>query len=195
VPTGQLRAAINLGNPILARKELESHEVVGVSIDLTTELARRLRADLNLVAFDAAIKSVEAVMADQADFGFFAIDPARSAEIEFTAPYLLIEGCYLVRDDSSIRSNEEVDRTGNRVAVGKGSAYDLFLSREIKYARLVRAPTSLAVVQAFTEQGLEVAAGVKHVRTKDKLNRAMQKRSSRLIWPMQAGRELIHQRY
>ncbi|HWG72308.1 MAG TPA: ABC transporter substrate-binding protein [Steroidobacteraceae bacterium] len=161
LPTGQLRAAINLGNPLLAKKDAESGEPVGVSIDLARELAHRLKAELNLVVFDAAIKSVEAVMLEQADFGFFAIDPDRSTAIEFTAPYMLIEGCYLVREDSSIRSNEEVDRAGNRVAVGKGSAYDLFLSREIRNARIVRAPTSPTVVQTFTDQGLEVAAGVK----------------------------------
>lgn len=161
LPTGQLRAAINLGNPILAKKDTESGEPVGVSIDLARALAHRLKAELHLVVFDAAIKSVEAVMLDKADFGFFAIDPGRGTAIEFTAPYLSIEGCYLVREDSSIRSNEEVDRADNRVAVGKGSAYDLFLSRELKNAQIVRAPTSPTVVQTFADQGLEVAAGVK----------------------------------
>src|SRR6202022_3002659 len=104
---------------------------------------------------DAALKSVEAVIADQADFGFFAIDPDRGAAITFTAPYVLIEGFYLVRDDSPIRSNEEADRACNRVAVGKGSAYDLFLSRQLKHARIVRAPTSPTVVQTFLDEGFE----------------------------------------
>jgi polar amino acid transport system substrate-binding protein len=85
----------------------------------------------------------------------------RGAGIAFTAPYVLIEGFYLVRRESSIRTNEQVDTEINRVAVGQGSAYDLYLTRELKHARIVRAATSPAVVQTFIEQGLEVAAGVR----------------------------------
>ncbi len=111
--------------------------------------------------FDTAGKSVQAVSEERADFGFFAIDPLRGEKIAFTAPYVLIEGFYLVRDDSPIKTNEEVDQSHNRVTVGKGSAYDLFLTRELKAAQIVRAPSSPAVVQTFLEQDLEVAAGVK----------------------------------
>jgi len=101
------------------------------------------------------------VSEDRADFGFFAIDPLRGETIAFSAPYVLIEGFYLVRDGSPIKTNQEVDRPHNRVAVGKGSAYDLFLTRELRAAQIVRAPTSPMVVQTFLEQELEVAAGVK----------------------------------
>ncbi|MDR5733433.1 ABC transporter substrate-binding protein [Caballeronia sp. LZ025] len=160
-PEGKLRASINLGNPILANKRAQTGEPFGVSIDLAREFARRLGVDMELVVFDTASKSVEAVANEQADIGFFAIDPLRGASIAFTAPYVLIEGCYLVRDESSIRRNEDVDREGVRVTVGKGSAYDLFLTRELKHAEIVRAPTSQAVVQTFIEQGLDVAAGVR----------------------------------
>lgn len=160
-PTGKLRASINLGNPILANRDATTGEPVGVSIDLARAFAQRLGVGIELVVFDAAGKSVEAVTQEQADIGFFAIDPLRGEGISFTAPYVLIEGCYLVPNDSPIRSNEEVDRAGQRVTVGKGSAYDLFLTREIKQAEIVRAPTSPTVVDVFVAQGLEVAAGVK----------------------------------
>ena len=92
---------------------------------------------------------------------FFAVDPARSEGIAFTAPYVLIEGSYLVPQNSPLRANEEVDQSGIRIAVGKGSAYDLFLSREIKHAELIRVSSSPAVVDEFVAQMLEVAAGVK----------------------------------
>ncbi|MDR5741252.1 MULTISPECIES: ABC transporter substrate-binding protein [unclassified Caballeronia] len=160
-PEGRLRASINLGNPILANRRADTGEPFGVSIDLAREFARRLNVDIELVAFDTAGKSVEAVANEQADIGFFAIDPLRGESIAFTAPYVLIEGCYLVRDESSIRANDQVDREGVRVTVGKGSAYDLFLTRELKHAQIVRAPTSQAVVQTFIDQGLDVAAGVR----------------------------------
>jgi polar amino acid transport system substrate-binding protein len=160
-PTGKVRASINLGNPILANKDPVSGEPGGVSVDLARAFAKRLGVELELVVFDTAGKSVQAVSDEQADFGFFAIDPLRGEKIAFTAPYVLIEGYYLVRDDSPIRSNDAVDQAHNRVVVGKGSAYDLFLTRELKHAQIVRAPSSPTVVQTFVKQQAEVAAGVK----------------------------------
>ena len=105
-PTGRLRASINLGNPILANKNLTTGQPVGVSVDLAHAFAQRLGVELELVVFETAGKSVEAVKNEQADIGFFAIDPLRGQEISFTAAYVLIEGCYLVREDSPIQSNE-----------------------------------------------------------------------------------------
>ena len=147
-PTGKLRASINLGNPILANAD-PAGKPCGVSVDLATEFAKVLGAELELVVFDAAGKSVDAVAAEQADIGFFAIDPVRGTDIAFTAPYVLIEGFYLVKADSPLQFNDEVDRAGNRVVVGKGSAYDLYLTRTLKNARIVRSPTSPKVVETF----------------------------------------------
>lgn len=160
-PTGRLRASINLGNPILANKDPATGQPAGVSVDLAGALAQRLGVALELLVFDTAGKSVDAVKNERADIGFFAVDPLRGQEISFTAPYVLIEGCYLVREASPLQRNEDVDRQGVRVTVGAGSAYDLYLSRELQHAHIVRAPSSPAVVDAFMEQGLEVAAGVK----------------------------------
>lgn len=161
VPTGKLRAAINFGNPILASKDPATGEARGVSVDLARELGRRLGVPVELVPFAAAGKVVEAVKEARVDVGFVAVDPVRGADMLQTAPYVVIEGAYLVRDVSPIKSNAEVDRTGNRIVVGNGSAYDLFLTREIKAATLVRAPTSPAVTDLFMARNLEVAAGVK----------------------------------
>ena len=160
-PTGKLHASINLGNPILANRDPITQLPVGVSIDLANAFAQRLGVDVEFLVFDTAAKSVEAVTLENADIGFFAIDPSRGESITFTAAYVLIEGSYMVRTDSSIQSNDEVDKTGHRVTVGKGSAYDLFLTRELKHAEIVRAPSSPTVVDVFVEQGLDVAAGVK----------------------------------
>ena len=168
-PTGKLRASINLGNPILANKNPQSGEPYGVSIDLANAFARKLGLEIELFVFDSAGKSVEAVTQEKADFGFFAIDPLRGEGILFTAPYVLIEGAYLVKESSPIQSNHEVDMPGNRLVVGKGSAYDLFLTREIKSAEIVRAPTSPLVVSSFLEGGYEVAAGVRQQLEADAL--------------------------
>jgi polar amino acid transport system substrate-binding protein len=158
--TGTLRAAINFGNPILATRA-PNGEARGVSVDLAREAARRLGVPIDLVLFDSAGSVVQAVKERRVDLAFVAIDPVRAEDMEYTAPYVIIEGAYLVRDDSPLRRNDDVDRPGVRVVVGRGSAYDLFLTRELKSATLVRAPTSPAVTDVFLAQNLEVAAGVK----------------------------------
>lgn len=159
-PAGVLRASINTGNPILAGLDAQG-QAIGVSVDLARALAEQLGVALQLVVVDAAGKSVDVVSQEQADIGFFAIDPRRAASISFTEPYVLIEGYYLVHNDSPIRTNADVDRAGTRVVVGKGSAYDLFLTRELQHAEIVRAPTSPTVVQTFLDTHSGVAAGVK----------------------------------
>jgi len=160
-PTGTLRAVINLGNPILARQDASTGAPVGVSVDLAQALAQQLKIPLLLIPVDSAAKSVEAVTQGQADIGFFAIDPVRGKGIRFTPPYVLIEGSYLVKKDSPLVDNAQVDQAKHRVVVGKGSAYDLYLTRALKEAQLVRAPTSPQVVSFFLEGSYDVAAGVK----------------------------------
>ena len=160
-PTGTLRAAINFGNPILATKDSATGEARGVSVDLSRELARRLGVPVQFVTYDAAGKVVEGLKSGAWDVAYVAIDPARAVDISYSAAYVVIEGAYLVPQGSSIGSNAEVDREGVRVVVGAGSAYDLFLSRNLKHAKIVRAPTSPAVTDMFLAQKLEVAAGVK----------------------------------
>ncbi len=159
-PTGKLRASINLGNPILAGRRADG-QVSGVSVDLARGLAEQLGLALELVVFDAAAKSVDAVKTGQADIGFFAVDPLRSDGVAFSAPYVLIEGAYLVRQASPLNDNAQVDVAGRRVMVGKGSAYDLYLTRNLKAAQILRAPTSPAVVDSFLAENADVAAGVK----------------------------------
>jgi len=158
-PTGKLRAAINFGNPILATRDPATGAPRGVSVDLSRELGKRLGVPVELVTFDAAGRVVASI--GQWDVAYVAIDPARAGEISFTAPYVVIEGAYLVPSASPIKANAEVDRAGTRIAVGLGSAYDLFLTREVKQATLVRAPTSQEVTDTMVAQKLEVAAGVK----------------------------------
>lgn len=159
-PTGVLRASINVGNPVLARRD-GAAGAAGVSVDLARALAAELGVGVELQVYETAARSVAAVAAGEADIGFFAIDPLRGAGVRFSAAYVQIEGAYLVRDGSPLADNTEVDRPGTTVMVGQGSAYDLFLTRELKAATLRRAPSSPAVVEAFLAEGADVAAGVK----------------------------------
>jgi polar amino acid transport system substrate-binding protein len=153
-PTGKLRAAINLGNIVLAQGTDDAPR--GITVDLARELARRAGLPLELIPYHGAGKVFETV--GSWDVAFLAIEPVRAAEIAFTAPYVIIEGVYVVPEGSPLKSVDDVDRTGNRIAVNKGSAYDLFLTRTLKNAELVRAPDGFA---AFIDGKLEVLAGVK----------------------------------
>ena len=159
-PTGVLRASMNVGNPVLANRDA-SGKPFGISIDLAHKLAERLGVPLEMIVNETAGKSVATMESGKADIGFFAIDPERGKDISFTAPYVLIEGYYLVRNASPITSNVQVDAPGVKIVVGKGSAYDLFLTRNIKQAEIVRAESSQAVVRTFLDQKLDVGAGVK----------------------------------
>lgn len=162
-PDGRLRASINLGNPILAHRDAATGAAGGVSIDLARVLGRELNLEVELILFEKAALSVDAVRSEQADVGFFAVDPARSEGLRFTAPYVLIEGSYLVLRSSALHGNAEVDRPEHRVAVGRGSAYDLFLSRELHAARVERVANAPAVLQALTAGQVEVAAGIRQL--------------------------------
>ncbi len=160
-PTGKLRAAINYGNGVLAQKGADGPQ--GISADLSRELARRLGVPLEFVTFEAAGKAFEAAKAGAIDVMFIAIEPVRAADVEFTPPYVLIEGTYLVLKDSPLKTVDDVDRAGVRIAIGRGSAYDLFLTRTLKNATLVRAATGgcCAMIDLFREQKLEAVAGVR----------------------------------
>lgn len=160
-PGGTLRASINVGNPVLAAIDVQTGKPTGVSVDLAAELAGRLHAKLQLVVATAAAASLDNVLSGRADIGFFAIDPRRGEEVRFTLPYVLIEGAYAVRSNSPIAGNEDVDRPGVSVAVSKGSAYDLYLSRTLQHANIVRISPTSAVFDAFEKQHLDVLAGVK----------------------------------
>ncbi|WP_374970688.1 transporter substrate-binding domain-containing protein [Terrabacter sp. BE26] len=155
-PTGALRVSINLGNPVLAQGTPDAP--AGVTVDIARELGARLCIPVELICFDAARDSFEAMTAGRADIGFLAVDPARQKTVAFTAPYAVIEGVFAVRDDSPLTSAADVDRAGVRVGVKKGSAYDLFLTRTLAHAEVVRGSEGTAV---FAEQQLEVAAGIR----------------------------------
>ena len=159
-PTGALRAAINFGNPVLAQRG-SAGEPAGVTVDLAHELGRQLGLPVSLVAFDAAGKVFEAAAAGAWDVCFLAVDPARANEILFTDPYVIIEATCIVPASAPVQSFQDLDRPGARIAVGKGAAYELYLSRTAKHATLVHAGTSADAVILFHRDGLDAAAGVR----------------------------------
>jgi polar amino acid transport system substrate-binding protein len=159
-PEGRLRACINIGAPVLARRSATDGEVTGVSVDLAQNLALCMGVVLDVLVVDSAPRMAATVKSEQADVGFLAIDPARAEGLSFTGPYVQIEAHYMVRANSPICRIQDVDRAGVRIVVGRGSACDMFLTRSIRNATLIRASTGAGVVELFLSTGADVAAGV-----------------------------------
>ncbi len=160
-PTGRLRVALNMGNPVLARSQTSTERPAGVTIDLGRRFAALLGVSAEFTECPSAGVAGAAIAAGAADVGFMAIDPQRAETLHFSAPYVQIEGWYLVRDGSPLRAPAEVDAPGIRVVAGKGSAYGLFLHRDLRQAAVVDVPTSEEVVDALlADPTLDVAAGV-----------------------------------
>lgn len=160
-PSGQLRVAINLGNPVLAQRDESTGELGGVSVALAHALAKELAVDVKLTPYDAAGKVFAVLEEGLWDLAFLAIEPVRAEKIAFSDPYVSIDGTYLVRENSPFHTAADLDAQGRRIAVGRGAAYDLYLTRTLLHAEIVRAPTSAGAVDLFFEQGLDAAAGVR----------------------------------
>ena len=192
-PTGRLRIAINYGNAALAKRDPATGKLSGVSVDIAGELGRRLGLPVDLVPFDAAGKVSGAAAQNVWDVAFLARDPERAKDISFTAAYVVIEGNYVVRDDSPMTTLAQVDQDGVRVIVSTRSAYDLFLSRNLKHAKLVHGGSTPEAVALFNSGHYEVVAGVKQalqqVIANDKGLRMIPNRSWRSIrpWALRPG--------
>ena len=174
-----LRVCINTGNALLAQLDPISRQPTGISVKLAQALAKDHGVPLDMRVLGSAKAAVEAIAAKEADIGFFAIDPERAKDIHFTPAYLNIDACYLVRTDSTIQNVQDVDRAGHRIVVGEGSAYDLFLSRHIVHATLVRASSTPEVMPLFKTGGYEIAAGLQHAMSEE----LMQDARLRMVLP------------
>ena len=160
-PSGKLRVGLNYGNFLLVLKDGPNGEPRGIAPDLGRELGKRLGVPVEFVKFDAAGKLADAVKDKQVDIGFLGNEPQRANEISFSAAYLEIPTTYLVPAGSKLQKIADVDKAGVRIAVANRSAYDLYLSRNIKHAELVRAEGIEGSYQLFVKDKLDALAGLK----------------------------------
>jgi polar amino acid transport system substrate-binding protein len=159
-PTGKLRAGINYGNVILARKDPATGETSGVAIDLARELGRRLGVPVDIVAYDSVGTMVDGAKAAAWDIAFLGSDPARASEISFTAAYVELEATYLVAAGAPLRAAPDVDPEGVRVAAPARANYELYLSRSLTRAQLVRAQGAAAAFDLLASGKVEALAGL-----------------------------------
>jgi polar amino acid transport system substrate-binding protein len=160
-PSGRLRVGLNYGNFLLVLKDDADGAPRGIAPDLARELGRRVGAPVEFVRYDQAGTMADAVTSGAWDVAFLAAEPARANVIAFTAAYLEIEAGYLVPPGSPIRTIDEVDRPGVRIAVANKAAYDLYLSRTLKHAELVRAEGIPGSYDLFVTQKLDALSGLK----------------------------------
>jgi polar amino acid transport system substrate-binding protein len=160
-PTGTLRAGINLSNFLLVTGRSPSGDPEGVSPDMARAIADKLGVKVTYVPF-----KTPGELADQAgnnvwDIGLIGAEPQRAEKIAFTNAYVEIEATYLVPAGSPIKSIAEVDKPGVRIAVTARAAYDLWLERNIKQAKLVRSSSLDAAMEQFQAEKLEALAGLR----------------------------------
>jgi polar amino acid transport system substrate-binding protein len=160
-PTGTLRVGLNLSNFLLVNAGSGDGEPSGVAPDIGRELARRLGVPVAFVKYPSPGDLAAAASSGAWDVGLIGADPLRASEIAFTSAYLEIEASYLVLAGSPIRSIDEVDRPGVRIAVGDKTAYDMYLRRTLRHATLVRAAGLEASYQLFVNDKLDALAGLR----------------------------------
>ena len=159
--TGVVRAGINMSNPLLVTGVSQSGDPQGVAPDMAAEIARRLGVPVAYVKFDRPSKLADAAEANAWDIGLIGAEPARAEKIAFTPAYCEIEATYLVSEHSPSQSVADVDRAGARIAVRAGSAYDLWLTRNLKHATLVRSDSAEGPFNQFVAEGLDALAGLR----------------------------------
>ena len=159
-PHGRLRAAINLGNAALARRK-DGDLLEGISPDLASELAKQTGLELETIIYEGAGKVFADVDSDVWDVAFLAVDASRARKVDFTAPYVEIEGTYVVPAGSPFQEMDQLDVPHAKIVVAQNSAYDLFLSTELESAEIVRAETPGASLDLFDRGGHDAVAGVR----------------------------------
>jgi polar amino acid transport system substrate-binding protein len=160
-PTGVLRTGINMSNGLLVTGRSPSGDPEGVAPDMAAEIARRLGVPVAYVKFDRPSTLADAAGTDAWDIGLIGAEPARAEKITFTPAYCEIEATYLVPAGSPFQAVGDVDRAGTRIAVRRGSAYDLWLERNIKHATMVRSDSADGPFNQFVAEKLEALASLK----------------------------------
>ncbi len=168
-PTGKLRVGLNMSNFLLTATDAATGKPKGIAADLGQEFGRRLGVAVELVPFPSPGALADAAKTGVWDIGFLGAEPQRANEIDFTAAYVEIEATYLLPPGSPIKAIADVDRQGVRIAISGKSAYDLYLTRHLKHAELVR-ERGEEVFRRFVADKLEAMAGLRPGLVKNQQN-------------------------
>jgi polar amino acid transport system substrate-binding protein len=168
VPTGTLRVTYIATNPVQAFVHAKSGEVRGPGADVVRAIAASLNFPVKITGVAGPAAVIDSIRKGEADLGLLAFDPTRAAEVDFSAVYVLAQNSYLVPANSPIRSVADVDRAGIKVGVTAGDAADLFLTRALKAATLIRNATgSMDIAAKWLADGTVDAYGTNRARLTD----------------------------
>ena len=158
-PTGVLRAGINMANFLLVTGRRDDGAPQGVAPDMANAVAQRLGVEIAYVPYETPGQLADDATQGLWDIGLIGAEPARAEHIAFSAAYAEIEATYLVPADSPIQTIADVDRPGVRIAVAARSAYDLYLTRNVRHAEVVRVAGLNASYDLFVNDGLDAWPG------------------------------------
>lgn len=166
-PTGTLRVGLNMSNFLLTRTDAATGKPAGVAHDIALELGRRLGLPVEFVPHPNPGALADAAAGNIWDVGFLGAEPQRANEIDFTPAYVEIDSTYLVPPGSALKHADEVDRNGIRIIVPAKAAYELYLSRTIKHAELVKEAGADASFKRFVDEKFDALAGLRPRLTTD----------------------------
>jgi polar amino acid transport system substrate-binding protein len=166
-PTGVLRAGINMGNMLLVTGRTETGDPAGVAPDMAAEISARLGVPVVYVKYEKPSTLADAAETNAWDIGLIGAEPARAEKIAFTAAYCEIEATYLVPENSPFKTAAEIDQAGVRISVKRGTAYDLWLTRNIKHATVLRSDTADGPINQFVADKLEAMASLRPALLED----------------------------
>jgi polar amino acid transport system substrate-binding protein len=158
VRAGELRVGLGLGVLMQAVKDPNTGELRGVALEIARALAARIGVRLVNIEYVRPGTVIEGLRTSAWDVSFLSVDPSRMEQADFSHAILLSDFTYLVAPGSTIRRVADADQTGVRIAVPRGDVADLYLSRELKRAELVRADTHLAAVDLLQSGGADAKA-------------------------------------
>jgi polar amino acid transport system substrate-binding protein len=161
VPGGTLRAALSYGNSGLVQRDISSGELRGLAVDLFDELAQRLSVRRSLVGYEGSVSVCEAGLEGAWDVAILAIDRVRAEQVDFTPPFVVLEGTYVTREPSPCSSVLGLDRAGMRISIVQDTVFDAHLTHSLRHAELIRSPTFRSAVDRFLAEGLDAVAGLK----------------------------------
>lgn len=160
-PTGKLRAGMNLGNTLFTTKDPATGELRGVSVDVMRELASRLGVPVEFIVYPTPGEVADAVQKGTWDVAILAIEQSRAQTIAFSPPITEVEATYAVHKDSPLRSVEQVDASGIRISAQEKAGYELYLTRTLRNATLIRPKGFQGSIDLFNDRGADAVAGLK----------------------------------
>ena len=159
IQSGKLRVALGLGSPALAMKDANTGEVRGPALDLAQALAKKIGVRLEAVEYPRPGAILAGIKNNEWDVTFLVADPGRLADADFSPPYMQSDFTYLVPAASSKRSVAEMDQAGIHIAVPRGDASDLRLTKLLKHAELVRVDSISAAIEMVHANKIDAYAG------------------------------------